>query len=611
MAKWRTKDLPFAGVYRLDVFNPLEVSGAFYSLMGWKLQKGVLRLTEGEEKALSTQTYEAAQPVQWMAHHIGTYYYVTNKELRKVATSESQITAAFTSSTPAYRLPSTFFRDRFLIGSVSEGLRWLNPSTDAWRVAGITPPASVPSAAAGDAGVLSGRYRYTITFVDDQGHESNPYMTNGLANYAQVTVKEKKINLTSIPTGGTGVTKRRIYRTIANGESYLYLTEIGDNTTTTLTGDNAADSTLGNALQYDNHVPPSNIRQIFSTSNRVYLVDGDDGKTLWASKIDPFTALPNWQAYPPDLSLQLPFGTTQDLFQAVFERNKVIYAASKLKIFEIVGDVGTGVQVNKALDEGFFGRFSWALLPNGIAYVNNEKRLKIWDGINAPTDIGANVQALLSQMLEDSGLDETTVIFDADEGAIQVFFKTSSGYASIRVDAEGKAWDCPSTYQNVIYAAGKIIGARPNSVVLYGEEGYKKDGSRRTVQTVEWQSIVPSPGSEVQFGRLKIEAKALPIISYVPPMLKVEVAYNDSPIFEEKMIDLSRDSLVQSAGTVPVKKVCYVPLHRRAESLQIKISSVNNNASLNNGIEIYAVSVEVEDEQSVQEGRNWPLDRKE
>lgn len=58
------------------------------------------------------------------------------------------------------------------------------------------------------------------------------------------TAGANQIALTSIPTGGSSVTKRVIYRTEAGGSVYKYVATINDNATTTYT-DNIPDSGLG------------------------------------------------------------------------------------------------------------------------------------------------------------------------------------------------------------------------------------------------------------------------------------------------------------------------------------------------------------------------------
>jgi hypothetical protein len=614
VGKWTEIELPFSGVYRpsSSMWNPAGTNGAFYSLMGWRIKNGVLCLTEGEDEAFATQTYDEAESVAWLMNYSTNYYYMPDKALRKItASTESEISSTFMSSAPTTRVSSVQFRDRLLLAHQGEGLKWIDPSDDTFRSAGITAPTTSPTAAAGAAGLLTGRYRYCVTFVDDQGHESNTYLTNGLANYGEVTVTEKQVGLTSVPLGATGVVYRRIYRTISQGVEFLYLDQIDDNTTETYT-DNIEDTSLGSPLQYDNTNPPANIRQIFCTSNRVYLVDGSDGKTLWCSKIDPFTATPDWEHYPTNISIQLPFDVVQNPFQAGFELNSFIYAASKHSIHRVMGDSDTGVVVRKVLDHGLIGRFAFCLLPFRIAYITEGKHLMIWDGDTVPVDVGINVQDILSEMLEPSGLYEPSIIYDEEENFIQVYFNTSTGLKSVRVDiSNGSAWDSPTSFQIPLYVKStrRIIGTYVGETMIHGEIGYKDGGTRRTVQTADWHSMTPSIGNDLYFSRLRIEAKATPITSYVPPTLKVEISLNDSPIFYSKYVDLSRDNLAGSSGNDPMKKIMFIPIHKRAESVHVKISSVNNSASLDNGVEIYRVSLEVESQQTKQDHRVWTEDR--
>lgn len=610
MANWSTVSIPFNGVYRPlgDTYNPLLTNGTCNSMEGWRIKNGSLMLTEGLAAGLVNQSYFQSQPVQWLDNYASSYYYVTNRELRKVAASESQISSTFMASSPTTRLTSVQFRGMILVASETQGLRWINPATDAFRTVGITAPTSSPTVAAGSAGLLTGVYKYCVTFVDDQGNESNTYLTNGIANYGTVTVTEKQISLSAIPTGGAGVLYRRIYRTISQGEQFLYLTQINDNTTTTYT-DNNEDTSLGSPLQYDNTNPISTIRQIFTSGQRIYLVDGSDGRTLWASKIDPFTATPDWQHYPTTLSIKLPFDATNNPFQAGFELNSFIYAASRRSIYRILGDADTGVSVKKALDDGLFGKMAFVMLPNKVAYVSSTRRLKLWDGETEPVDIGSNVQYYLSQMLEDTGLYNVSLVFDEEENFIQVYFNTSGGLKAIRVDlSTGNAWDVPTSIQIPLfdkYTKG-ILGTIVGNTTIMGESGYKNQGSRYATQTAEWHGITPAPGKDCYFGRIKLECKATPIVSFVPPTLKVEWSVNDSPFFTTKYVDLSRDNLSPSGGP---KKVTYVPIHRRGETLKIKVSSVDNNASLNNNVEIYQISIEVEGAQSKQDHRSYPVDK--
>lgn len=100
--------------------------------------------------------------------------------------------------------------------------------------------ALIDPAAAGN--VDNGVHRYRVTFVTADGETEGGEISDA------VTVADKAVNgkvtVSAIPLGGSLVTSRKVYRTIAGGSTYLLLTTIADNTTTTYT-DNTADSGLG------------------------------------------------------------------------------------------------------------------------------------------------------------------------------------------------------------------------------------------------------------------------------------------------------------------------------------------------------------------------------
>ncbi|MGE3840036.1 MAG: hypothetical protein AB7I50_00470 [Vicinamibacterales bacterium] len=79
----------------------------------------------------------------------------------------------------------------------------------------------------------------STTFTDNVGDAE-------LGGYVPVvnTAGANKIAVSSIPTGGTGVTKRILYRTEAGGSVYKYVATLNDNVTTTYT-DNTPDTSLG------------------------------------------------------------------------------------------------------------------------------------------------------------------------------------------------------------------------------------------------------------------------------------------------------------------------------------------------------------------------------
>lgn len=122
-----------------------------------------------------------------------------------------------------------------------------------WRIADqiqIAEPGA-PTLAAGSAGNPTGVFVYGITFVTAFGETS-------LGTTATITVTNKQVELTGIPLGedyvvpGGGpaaqgtlspVTSRNIYRTENGGDTFYFIGELADNTTTTFT-DVYSDATI-------------------------------------------------------------------------------------------------------------------------------------------------------------------------------------------------------------------------------------------------------------------------------------------------------------------------------------------------------------------------------
>jgi len=121
--------------------------------------------------------------------------------------------------------------------------------------------------------ITAGTYRYVVTFENDRNMESNPgsltdiygLQSTLISAVATCTGTTASVTLSGIPVSAqVQVTKRNIYRTAANGGTYLYLGTIADNTTTTYS-DTQSDAALGIAVeQFSNGVPlPFNMVDIY------------------------------------------------------------------------------------------------------------------------------------------------------------------------------------------------------------------------------------------------------------------------------------------------------------------------------------------------------------
>lgn len=108
----------------------------------------------------------------------------------------------------------------------------------------IAVPGAPSAAAAAGAGMGTGAYRYAITFVNAFGETSA-----GTEATVTTTGGNNQVSLTAIPTGGSTVTARKVYRTLVGGGTGTtrFVATIADNTTTTY-ADSTADGSLGAAV---------------------------------------------------------------------------------------------------------------------------------------------------------------------------------------------------------------------------------------------------------------------------------------------------------------------------------------------------------------------------
>lgn len=134
---------------------------------------------------------------------------------------------------------------------------------------GIPVPNSVPAAATTSAGVLLGVYSYKVVYVNSYSAFGNPSAATTTFTAAASSV----VGLTSIPVApiSFGVNARRLYRTTNSGTTWLFLTTIADNTTTTY-ADNTPDASLGASAPANNDAP-SLYKYVCTFQERLFTVD--------------------------------------------------------------------------------------------------------------------------------------------------------------------------------------------------------------------------------------------------------------------------------------------------------------------------------------------------
>lgn len=140
---------------------------------------------------------------------------------------------------------------------------------------GITAPDSAPSVATGAAGALTGTYSYKVTFLNNDGFESNPSAAS-----SDVSPSSEKVELTDIPiSSDPQVTSRRIYRTEAGGSTYKLLTTLTNNYATTYS-DNTEDTSLGSTVETDHDVATA-FSEVHNHESLLWGVDASAKNKIW------------------------------------------------------------------------------------------------------------------------------------------------------------------------------------------------------------------------------------------------------------------------------------------------------------------------------------------
>jgi hypothetical protein len=220
-------------------------------------------VTRGGTDAFNTTLPVESKPVR------GGYrfYYSTTRDLLMIAGTaffkKTGGAGSFTNISAQTGISVTEHRDWFfasylnrcyMANGIDSMKRWdPTASADTFKAAGFPGVIAVGmTPATGVAGALTGTYYYAVsqTYDSNTAHESSGFISS-----TSVAPVAQKVNLTGIPTGGSG---RFLYRTEANagiaGPYYLVTTLNASDTTYT---DNLADASLGDEMPTDNGIPPA------------------------------------------------------------------------------------------------------------------------------------------------------------------------------------------------------------------------------------------------------------------------------------------------------------------------------------------------------------------
>lgn len=149
---------------------------------------------------------------------------------------------------------------------------------------GIPQPNSTPVASGTSAGTLTGTYQYKVSYM-------NSYVVEGdvSSNTTSITYASQVGGLTGIPVAPTsyGVAARKVYRkNVVSGTTFLLLTTLNDNTTTSFV-DNTPDSSLGANAPLDQGEPP-NFQFAAVHGERIFLKTPGDPLLYYTELGNPF-----------------------------------------------------------------------------------------------------------------------------------------------------------------------------------------------------------------------------------------------------------------------------------------------------------------------------------
>lgn len=136
------------------------------------------------------------------------------------------------------------------------------------RTVGMTVPIAATGSATGSGDLTAGNYYFKVTYVDEDGYESN----GGAASAAIVSSGSDTIVLVIPVSADAKVAKRYIYRTTAGGSIYYYDGEVANNSGTGFTATQADTLVaLNSVLHTDHTAPPADPSVIAKRRNRLYI----------------------------------------------------------------------------------------------------------------------------------------------------------------------------------------------------------------------------------------------------------------------------------------------------------------------------------------------------
>lgn len=269
------------------------------------------------------------------------------------------------------------------------------------EIMGVPTP-GVVSVATGAAGVLTGDYKYKVSFEIDGYQEGNASSAS-----TQVSPSSEQVDVTSIPVStNTRCTARFLYRTEAGGSTYYRLAKINDNTTTTYT-DNIADGSLDVTISApSDYGSPAAYKLSTLHKSRIFLARNATNKSRVI-----YSDVRSGTAYPDVFPVLNFFDILKDNGEEVtfigednFGQLIAMKPSAVVKINTDTDDpVGWSGFNNVISPNGCVAAYSAKKTQIGIIYLSRygeqKKRLMVWNG-SAAKPIFEELEPILTAILD-------------------------------------------------------------------------------------------------------------------------------------------------------------------------------------------------------------------
>ena len=298
--------------------------------------------------------------------------------------SDGVFTNIKTGLTANQQWTSVTFKNLLYLTNGIDAAQVFDAAQTATETLGVPVPTPAPTAVETGTGVLTGAYKYKVSYELDGYQEGNASAASGAANPTGAQVQ-----LTAIPTSpNTRATARYLYRTLAGGSIYYRLIKLSNNTATAYL-DNIADGSLDQTLTAptDYGGPDQNYRFLALHKDRLFLVRGatDKSKVIY-SDLRSGVAYPD--VFPANNSFYIRRDDGDEITAVIEDQNGQLIFFKANALVRVSTDADSPVSwsgMNNVLSrDGCLSAYSPARTHRGILYVSafaeGKRRLLLWDG---------------------------------------------------------------------------------------------------------------------------------------------------------------------------------------------------------------------------------------